>query len=130
MSAKKNRTKPIRRRRPSSRQLKKRALYRRIISFSILGILIILGAMLIFQPSQEPDSTPDSTPAEIALAAERGRQMAEEALAMPEGSMARQEAILDIRARETSLRLDGYPTAADALAAAADSVLTPHILPD
>ena len=65
----------------------------------------------------------DSSDADIAAASARGREDALQAASMPAGSMQREGAILEIRARETSIRDAGFPTAADSYAAAADSIL-------
>ena len=42
--------------------------------------------------------------------------MGEEAAALPENSMAQQNAVLAIRARETAIRDAGYPSCADTFA--------------
>lgn len=58
----------------------------------------------------------EATPGELEAAAEAGRQAGQHATSLPENSMAQQEAVLDIRARETMLREGGYPSCADTFA--------------
>ena len=50
------------------------------------------------------DATPDANDTELEVAAAAGRAMGEHAAALPENSMEQQNAVLDIRARETAIR--------------------------
>ena len=62
------------------------------------------------------DVTPDANDAELEAAAEAGRQMGTEAASLPDGTMDKQRAILEIRAKETAIRDAGYPSCADTFA--------------
>lgn len=62
------------------------------------------------------DATPDANDAELEAAAAAGRDMGENAASLPENSMAQQNAVLAIRARETAIRDAGYPSCADTFA--------------
>lgn len=65
-----------------------------------------------------------ASPTELAISASKGRSEANAALALPAGSMEREDAILAIRARETQMRMAGFEQCADTFAAAAREVLS------
>ncbi len=69
------------------------------------------------------DATPDANDAELEAAAAAGRALGERAAALPENSMEQQNAVLDIRARETAIRDAGYPSCADTFAIEASKKL-------
>ena len=68
-----------------------------------------------------------ATPEELALAADTGRKMAEEALSYPAGSMVRENAILSIRAKETELRMAGFEACADTFASVAGKIILDNL---
>ncbi len=75
--------------------------------------IIILAAMATASCG---DATPDANDTELEVAAAAGRAIGEHAAALPENSMEQQNAVLDIRARETAIRDAGYPSCADTFA--------------
>lgn len=74
-------------------------------------------------------SAPAINQAELLAARESGRRAAEAVAQTQPGSMAREKAILDIRAREYRIRTAGFDAAADAFATAAEEQLkADHII--
>lgn len=71
------------------------------------------------------DSQSGASQADLEYAAEAGRRAAEHALQLPEGSMEREDAILNIRSQETLLRRHGFESCADTFAASAERILFP-----
>lgn len=65
----------------------------------------------------------DSTDAELDAAEAAGRRDALHVLRLPSGTMAREEAIFAIRARETELRDAAHPSCADIYARTAEKIL-------
>lgn len=67
------------------------------------------------------DSRPecDTNTAGLRAAAEAGEQAAAAVALTADGSMARENAVIAIRARETAIRDAGFPTAADTFVASA-----------
>lgn len=84
---------------------------------------IICAFALLLATGCGTESHPDSTDAEIEASILAGHRDAERALTLPENTMAREAAILDMRSRETRLRDAGRPSCADAYAEAVESVL-------
>lgn len=66
---------------------------------------------------------PGATVVDIEASRQAGILAAEEALATPEGTMARESALLKIRSRESEIRNAGFIEAADAFFQAADEKL-------
>jgi len=69
------------------------------------------------------DNADKATLEELALAADTGCRAAERAIALPVGSMARENAIFAIRAKETELRMAGFDACADTFAAVAGKII-------
>lgn len=91
-----------------------------------LLILVAIVSFVIFLCRPEPEpvvENPDSTPEEIALARRSGREAGLAVGRYREGSMDREGAILEIRARETEIRTAGFTIAADTFAAAAAAAM-------
>lgn len=65
----------------------------------------------------------DANPAELEAAARAGREAGAFAASLPPNTMAQQEAILDIRAKETKIREAGFPSCADTFAVEAAKML-------
>ena len=86
-----------------------------------LFLIIVLSFTLV--NSACSDSGEKASPEELALAADTGRKVAEEALSYPAGSMARENAILSIRAKETELRMAGFEACADTFASVAGKII-------
>lgn len=107
------------RRRRGLRQARHRAAVRRRL-FKCLLFLAAVGLTVWFFCRQNSRRVPSDTNAAGLQAATRaGEEAASAVSAMPLGSMARENAVLDIRARETAIREAGFPTAADTFAASA-----------
>lgn len=109
-----------RRRRSVRKTRRSSSLNRRIlgavwlVAAAAIGVLIWHGPAHVMAPQSECNAL------ELHTAAESGRDAAAAvALTTRAGSMEREKAILDIRAREYRIRTAGFPTAADSFAAAA-----------
>lgn len=96
---------------------------RRTMALSILAAIVT--AVILFCKAPEPPlpDQSDSTPEEIELAKKSGRDAGLAISRTEEGSMAREEAILAIRARESAIRDAGFTMAADSFAAAAAAAM-------
>lgn len=96
---------------------------RRTMALSILAAIVT--AVILFCKAPEPPipDQSDSTPEEIALAKQSGRDAGLAISRTEEGSMAREEAILAIRARESAIRDAGFTMAADSFAAGAAAAM-------
>lgn len=94
-------------------------MMRQLTALAILAA-VVTGIVMLFMPDPErvPD-TADSTPEEVALASESGRKAGLAVALTRQGTMERENAILEIRALESEIRAAGFPTAADSFAAAA-----------
>lgn len=92
---------------------------RRTMALTILAAIVMAIVFICRHPEAPLPDTSDSTPEEIALAKQSGRQAGLAVALLREGSMDREGAILDIRARESAIRSAGFTLAADSFAAAA-----------
>ena len=114
-------------RRPATRKSgsgKGSSVNRRVLSLIWLAAACAMALMFVCMPKPGEFAASECNPTELHLAAESGRKAAAAVSATTEpGSMARENAILNIRARETKLRRAGFPTAADSFAVAAERQL-------
>lgn len=108
--------------RKTKKKLRRIYIVRRTVAIIILLTIIGGCAVLIFSSSQ-PDVTSECNPLEIEIAAEKGRLAGKDVAATAKGTMAREAAILRIRAKEREISEAGFPTAAMAFAAAAEDVM-------
>ncbi|MCH5220844.1 MAG: hypothetical protein J1F05_00725 [Muribaculaceae bacterium] len=90
--------------------------------FAIAVIAVVILSFVLIR-SVSANDVRQCNEAEMAAAAESGKTAGEKVLETAPGSMQREEAIFEIRARETEIRAAGFPTAADAFAAAAEEVM-------
>lgn len=116
---------------PRGRRKPRRRIHRgRMLLLCSVLALVIIAVMAIVSRSCGTESGlirgggDFRTPVPSAI--ERGRADAQRALDAPAGSMERQEALLDIRAREYRLRRSGAPRAADDYLDAATDLLRTH----
>ena len=100
-----------------NKSVSKYIIFYRYIFFAIIGLFAI---MAVLKACKDDDGT---SPASLAYAASCGHRDALEALQQEEGTMAREGAILAIRARETAIRDAGYEECADSYARAAEETL-------
>lgn len=96
---------------------------RRTAALSILAAIVMLIVFICRRPEATVPEASDSTPEEIALAKQCGRDAGLAVALLKEGSMDREGAILDIRARESAIRSAGFSVAADSFAAAAAAAM-------
>ncbi|MDE6854420.1 MAG: hypothetical protein K2J38_05125 [Muribaculaceae bacterium] len=101
------------RRRPS--------LIRRLSGPLTIIAAIALAVAIVTAVTRHDDRTEISP--SLTAAALAGRQAAQSVAGTPAGSMARESAILEIRARETDIRRSGFEAEADTFAAEAAKIL-------
>ena len=87
----------------------------------LLGVAVVAGALYVFWPDSVDGA--DSTPEEIEAAAYAGARAGAAVSSTVDGTMAREGAILEIRARETAIRRAGFTMAADTFAASAQAAM-------
>lgn len=87
----------------------------------MMKFLLYIGILLVLVGCEDRQGR--ASAADLQAAAEAGRTAAEQAMALPEGSMEREGAVLHIRAVESALREHGYDECADTFARKAEQVL-------
>lgn len=92
----------------------------------VLFILILIIAGIVWLCRSCGDELTESPTAPITEAAEAGRRDAAIAISAPEGTMARQNALLRIHARHSELMHNGFKQAADEYLNAANNYLNTH----
>lgn len=104
------------------REARRRAAVRRR---NFIGGLIatVVVFFVIFSLVPSSGGIPASTDDEITVAAAAGTEAGNAVVALKSNSMARERAVLAIRARESQLRNAGFTSAADAYADAAEKVM-------
>ena len=101
---------------------RRKYIIRRTVAVIILLALLAAGLAMLVRVA-EPETVPECTPFEIEAAAEKGREAGESVATTAAGTMAREAAILEVRNRERAIREAGFPSAADAFAAAAEDAM-------
>lgn len=97
---------------------------RRVLTAIFVVALCAVYGLLSYERHSAAQAVPECNPAELAAARRSGDAAAAAVAVTRPGSMERQYAIMAIRARETEIRSAGFPSAADAFAAAAEQRLT------
>ncbi len=103
------------------RKARRRAsVNRRLLGIVLFAAVAAIALVRTLVPEHGADIC-DSNPAEVRAAAAAGEREGARVVHYPAGSMARENAILEIRARESEIRSAGFGAAADAFAGAAES---------
>ncbi|MGM9860693.1 MAG: hypothetical protein ACI31C_08055 [Muribaculaceae bacterium] len=111
---------------PKRRKRKRKGRLRKGRISVVLFILILIIAGIVWLCRCCGDNLIDSPSVPITEAAEAGRRDAAIAVSAPEGTMARQNALLRIHARHSELMHNGFKQAADEYLNAADNYLNTH----
>lgn len=94
----------------------------KILKSVLVAVAVTMAAAGMQSCGKDTDGTSSQT---LEFAADCGRRDATLALKAEEGTMAREKAILEIRATETAMRDAGYERCADSYAHAAEETLFP-----
>ena len=115
---------------PKKRRRRVKVHYDRLfIQLGILAVIIFLIVLLVAKCDSTGDSdSTDNSEQTYIQAAEAGANDANKALETAPGSMDRDNALLEIRAREHQLRSKGHGHAADKYIESARKVLEEHDL--
>ena len=114
------------RRRGSRRKPRRRSPFSGLITFFKVVLAAGIACFVIdylFIPEEKVVVEAGCNQAELAAAAKAGHDAGVAVANTRENTMAREKAILDIRARETAIRRAGFEAAADTFAAAAQTAL-------